>query len=135
MALNNFEISKTLTDSDITKTKVELPVIIVEHMEPVMMNGEHSVDLMAFDRWNQQWLLRYYTRPNNVRQTAFTAGWRQLVAANGVLPGDELIFSRRQDVGEMQYMIQVKRRTRTSEGEIVDVEVIKTVHGGPMIYF
>ncbi|TXG65123.1 hypothetical protein EZV62_006398 [Acer yangbiense] len=128
MALSNFEISKTLTESDITENKVELPVNIVEHMEPLMMNGEHSVDLKAVDRWKQQWSVRYYTRPNNVRKTAFTSGWRKLVEANGVLPGDELIFSRRQDAGEMQYyMIQVKRRTNTREGE--------TVQGEPVIYW
>ncbi|KAK0601689.1 hypothetical protein LWI29_026475 [Acer saccharum] len=100
------------------------------------MNGENSVELKASDRWGQKWSLKYYSRPDNSRKPVFTVGWNRLVTANSVLPGDKLIFSgHHQDAGEMQYRIQVIRRTRTSEGKTVEVEVIKTVHGGPVIFF
>ncbi|KAK0599049.1 hypothetical protein LWI29_001869 [Acer saccharum] len=98
--------------------------------------GEHSVELTAVDIWKQPWQLKYYIRPTGDRRIpVITTGWRKFVEANGVLAGDKLIFSRRQDAGEMPYyMIQVKRRTKTIEGKTVDADVIKTVQGEPVNY-
>ncbi|TXG65120.1 hypothetical protein EZV62_006395 [Acer yangbiense] len=137
MALSNFEISKTLTESDVTD-KVGLPVKIVAHMIPVLMNGENSVELTAFDIWGKPWQLKYYTRPTGKPCPVLTAGWREYVKEKGVLAGDEFIFSRHQDAGELPYyVIQVKRETVTREEELVAVEVVKsltpmTFQGEPM---
>ncbi|TXG65109.1 hypothetical protein EZV62_006384 [Acer yangbiense] len=132
-----FEIPKTLTKNDVEE-KVGLPVKIMKHM------GEHSVDLIVFDMWGQQWPLKYYTRPTGDRRIpVLRAGWLKYVKDKGVRPGDEFIFSGHQVAGadgvpEMRYMIQVKRQIMTLEGELVSVEVVKnltpmTFRGEPMI--
>ncbi|KAI9185446.1 hypothetical protein LWI28_007283 [Acer negundo] len=95
----------------------------MERMNPVM-NGRNSVRLTAVDIMGKQWPLIYYTRPNG--NPCPVLRWCQLLNDRPVLRGDKLIFSRQQDAGEMRYMIQVKRRTKTREGETVDVEVVKS---------
>ncbi|TXG65227.1 hypothetical protein EZV62_006502 [Acer yangbiense] len=112
MALPNFDSSKILSKSDITKPA--LSTEMARHMIP-LMNGRHFLDLTAADIWGQQWPLRYYTRPNGNRICpVFTTGWHQYVEAKGVRVGDQLIFSGHQVAGadgelEMRYMIRVTR--------------------------
>ncbi|TXG65221.1 hypothetical protein EZV62_006496 [Acer yangbiense] len=112
MALPNFDSSKILSKSDITKPA--LSAEMARHMIP-LMNGRHFLDLTAADIWGQQWPLRYYTRPNGSKICpVFTTGWNRYVEAKGVRVGDQLIFSGHQVAGadgelEMRYMIQVTR--------------------------
>ncbi|KAK0600568.1 hypothetical protein LWI29_016190 [Acer saccharum] len=115
----NFEITKTLTRNDV-EDRVGLPVKIMKHM------GKDSMVLTVFDRWGQEWSLKYYTRPRDRTNPVLTAGWPQFVKDNGVLPGDEFIFSGHEVAGaKMRYMIQVKRQIMTLEGVLVSVEVVK----------
>ncbi|KAK4843398.1 hypothetical protein QYF36_025704 [Acer negundo] len=127
MALPNFESSKILSKSDITKPALSNEM--ARHMIP-LMNGRHFLDLTVEDIWGQQWPLRYYTRPNGNRICpVFTIGWYLYVKAKGVQVGDQLIFSGRQVVGadgelEMRYKIRVTRPGPvTFNGEPVPLDV------------
>ncbi|KAK4851153.1 hypothetical protein QYF36_012826 [Acer negundo] len=114
MALPNFDSSKILSNSDITKPA--LPTETARHMIP-LMNGRHFLDLMAADIWGQQWPFRYYTRPNGNRICpVFATGWHQYVEAKGA-DGEP----------EMRYMIRVTRPgpvTFNGEPLTMDVEYL-----------
>ncbi|KAK4840159.1 hypothetical protein QYF36_001310 [Acer negundo] len=108
----NFEITKLLTQSNITK-KVFLPTQILKHIP--IPQGTHFVDLQVKNSMEQVWTLRLYTRPTGQYPTpVFTVGWLEFVRAKHLQVGDKLIFSGHQvraSEGElqMQYRIQVTR--------------------------
>ncbi|TXG65203.1 hypothetical protein EZV62_006478 [Acer yangbiense] len=114
MALHNFDMSKILTEKDVS-SKPALPTLIQDHMIP-FMNGGHFLDFMAADIWGQQWPLCYCIWSNGSKKgLVFTSGWHQHVEAKGVRVGDELFFfghqvAARADDGElkMKFMIEVK---------------------------
>ncbi|TXG65205.1 hypothetical protein EZV62_006480 [Acer yangbiense] len=114
--------------SDIT-SKPALPTEIVEHMNPIM-KGRHFLDLKVVDTRSQEWILRYYTRPNGNRECpVFTTGWRQFVQDKCLQVGDELTFYGHQvraDDGElkMKFMIEVKGPSLvTFNGEALTLDV------------
>ncbi|TXG65132.1 hypothetical protein EZV62_006407 [Acer yangbiense] len=115
MAMLQFTISKLLTNSDIN-TKLALPTQILVHI-PVM-EGNHFLDLQVMDSKEQQWTLRYYTRPGGNRASpVFTVGWLQFVRAKHLQVGDELTFDGyqvRADDGELQVQYRIQRREEQS---------------------
>ncbi|TXG65124.1 hypothetical protein EZV62_006399 [Acer yangbiense] len=126
MAQRIFAVSKILSVSDV-RDKVALPAEIREHMQP-MMNRENIMELKAYDRWGQEWTLKYCSfvlQTGKFKNPVFSgAGWRKIVIENGVRPGDRLIFSRDQVVGAdgvLEYKIQVKRQNNTFSSKIAAV--------------